>query len=369
MLSTAIQNGLTPAVALPALPAFKTLRLGNLTLRSRYFLSPLAGYTNHPFRVAVRELGGLGLATTELVSTRALLLGSAKSSEFIETSAQDTPLSVQIYGYDAKEMCDAAQWLETYGAAVIDINMGCPVNKVVKNGGGSAMMCNVGSTAALVRGIVEAVRIPVTVKMRLGWDDLNLTAPNLTRELEQVGVAAVMIHGRTREQGFSGKVNIAGIRAVVEAVECMPIIGNGDIRSITDAERMFHETGCAGIAIGRGALLNPWIFAQLCSWEQAGHLGFIPTYDQRLDFMARHYSLLVKQRGERHASFTFRKCGGWYSKVLKPGKELHQRIMMIERAADFEAIVTTLRAKGPPPHWKAGEMPEIAVPKGPISHW
>ncbi len=347
----------------------RAFQLGALTLKSRYFLSPLAGYTNHPFRVAVRELGGLGLATTELVSTRALLLGSRKTHEYVETSAGDAPLAVQIYGADAKEMCEAAQWLENYGAAVIDVNMGCPVNKVVKNGGGSAMMCNVGATTALVRALVEAVRIPVTVKMRLGWDELNQTAPTLAREFEQAGLAAVMIHGRTREQGFGGNVNLAGIRAVVEAVERMPVIGNGDVRSIADAERMFRETGCAGIAIGRGALLNPWIFAQLCSWERTGQIGAIPSYEQRLDFMARHYDLLVQQRGERGASLTFRKCGGWYSRVLKPGKVMHQRMMMLERVADFEDMVATLRAKGPPPHWKAGEMPEIAVPKGPISHW
>jgi nifR3 family TIM-barrel protein len=347
----------------------KTLRLGALMLASRYVLSPLAGYTNLPFRVAVRELGGVGLATTELVSTRALLMGSAKTSEYIETCAADAPLSVQIFGSDAGEMCEASQWLEKYGAAAIDINMGCPVAKVVKGGGGSALMCNVGATTELVRRVVEAVRIPVTVKMRLGWDDLNHTAPALAREFEQVGVAAVTIHGRTREQGFSGKVNIAGIRAVVEAVEHMPIIGNGDVRSIADAQRMFDETGCAGIGIGRGALLNPWIFAQLCSWEQTGQPGFVPGYDQRLDFMARHYQLLVEQRGERYASLTFRKCGGWYSRVLRPGKEIHQRLMMLERVADFEDIVRTLHTKGPPPHWQAGELPEIAVPQGPISHW
>lgn len=347
----------------------KTLRLGSRTLSSRYFLSPLAGYTNHPFRVAVRELGGLGLATTELVSTRALLLRSSKTNEFIETSAADAPLAVQIYGAIASEMAEAAQWLEHYGAAVVDINMGCPVNKVVKSGGGSAMMCNVGATADLVRKIVEAVRIPITVKMRLGWDEQNQTAPRLAQEFEKAGVAAVMIHGRTREQGFSGHVNLAGIRAVVEAVDRMPIIGNGDVRSIADAERMFQETGCAGIAIGRGALLNPWIFSQLCAFEQTDHIGTIPSYDQRLDFMARHFHLLVEQRGERGACLTFRKCGGWYSRVLRPGKELHQKLMMLEKIADLDGIIATLRDKGPPPHWKAGEMPEIAVPKGPISHW
>lgn len=358
------------AEPLPSLaPQVQTLRLGSLTLQSRYFLSPLAGYTNHPFRVAVREIGGLGLATTELVSTKALLLGSRKTHEYIETSAGDAPLAVQIYGADAKEMAEAAQWLEAYGAAVVDINMGCPVNKVTKNGGGSAMMCNVGATAQLVRTIVEAVRIPITVKMRLGWDELNHTAPQLAREFEQAGVAAVMIHGRTREQGFSGNVNLTGIRAVVEAVERMPIIGNGDVRSIAAAERMFAETGCAGIGIGRGALLNPWIFAQLCSHERTGQIGAIPNYDLRLDFMSRHYHLLVEQRGERGASLTFRKCGSWYSRVLKPGKEIHRRMMMLERVIDFDDIVATLREKGPPPHWKAGEMPELAVPQGPISHW
>jgi nifR3 family TIM-barrel protein len=350
-------------------PPVKTLRLGSLTLRSRYFLSPLAGYTNHPFRVAVRELGGVGLATTELVSTRALLLGSAKTSEYIETSDQDKPLAVQIFGADAGEMCEASQWLENYGASVIDINMGCPVAKVVKGGGGSAMMCNIGGAVTLVQRIVEAVRIPVTVKMRLGWDDRNHTAPQLAREFEQVGVAAVMIHGRTREQGFSGKVNFAGIHAVVDAVDTMPIIGNGDVRSIADAERMFDETGCAGIAIGRGALLNPWIFAQLCSWEVTESVGFVPSYEQRLGFMARHYALLVEQRGERYASLCFRKCGGWYSRVLRPGPENHQRIMHVSCVADFEAIVEELRDRGPPANWQAGEMPEIAVPKGPISHW
>ena len=195
---------MTTAPLLASLPSAKPMRLGSLTLQSRYFLSPLAGYTNLPFRVAVRELGGLGLATTELVSTRALLLNSKKTKEYIETCAADAPLAVQIYGADAGEMCDAARWLENDGAAAIDINMGCPVAKVVKNGGGSAMMCNVAATTQLVRAIVEAVRIPVTVKMRLGWDEQTLTAPRLAREFEQAGVAAVTIHGRTREQGFSG---------------------------------------------------------------------------------------------------------------------------------------------------------------------
>src|SRR6516164_1037692 len=160
----------------------KPLQIGSLTLASRYLLAPLAGYTNLSFRLAVRELGGLGLATTDLVNARALMLQSRKTVELIQTCPEDRPVAVQIYGANPQEMKDAAQWLEAYGVSSVDINMGCPVHKVVRGGGGSAMMCNVGSTVDLVRQIVEAVRIPVTVKMRLGWDDDNQMAPFFARE-------------------------------------------------------------------------------------------------------------------------------------------------------------------------------------------
>src|SRR5206468_5659821 len=160
------------------------------------------------------------------------------------------PVAVQIYGSNAGEMAEAARWLEGYGVSAVDVNMGCPVHKVVRGGGGSAMMCDVVNTVALVRRIVEAVRIPVTVKMRLGWDDDNLSAPFFAREFEQAGVAAVTVHGRTRAQGFGGRVNHDGIRAVVDAVERIPVIGNGDVRTIADAEHMFRATGCAALAIG-----------------------------------------------------------------------------------------------------------------------
>jgi tRNA-dihydrouridine synthase B len=347
----------------------RRMAFGALELRSRYVLAPLAGYTNLAFRLAVRELGGLGLATTDLVNARALLRSASRSLELIRTCAADRPLSVQIYGADAAEMSEAARWLEGYGASSVDINMGCPVHKVVKGGGGSALMCNAGSTVAMVRAVVEAVRIPVTVKMRLGWDAATLTAPHFAREFERAGVAAVIIHGRTREQGFSGRVNLDGIRAVVDAVERIPVIGNGDVRSLADAERMFLSTGCTGISIGRGALLNPWMFTQLCRWEQGGSAGAPPTYEQRLAFMERHYRLLVEERSERFASLTFRKVAGWYSKVLKPGRDLHARMMQLSTVAEFDAILEELRAHGPPPHWHAAALPEIAVPKGPNERW
>lgn len=347
----------------------RPLHFGPLRLATRYLLSPLAGYTNLAFRMAVRELGGLGLATTELVNARALLMNSKKTKDYIDTCPGDQPFAVQIFGADGPEMAAAAQWLENYGASAIDINMGCPVHKVVRNGAGSALMCNAGAAADLVRSVVDAVKIPITVKMRLGWDDANLSAPRCAREFEEAGVAAVIIHGRTREQGFGGKVNHAAIRAVVEAVERIPVIGNGDIRTVAEAQHMFEATGCAGISIGRGALLNPWIFAQLCRWETTGDPGPGLGYHARLDFMSRHFHLLLDQRGERHACLTFRKVANWHCRVLRPGKEIQQRLVMIATALDFDAIVSQLRNQGPPPRWDLQALPELTTPKGPISHW
>jgi nifR3 family TIM-barrel protein len=319
----------------------------------------------------VRELGGLGLATTDLVNARALLRASRKTLELIQTGPADRPLAVQIYGADPAEMRAAAQWLEGYGIAAVDINMGCPVHKVVRGGGGSALMCTPGDTVNLVRTVVEAVRIPVTVKMRLGWDDSSWSAPFFAREFEQAGVAAVIIHGRTRNQGFGGSVRLDGIRAVVAAVERVPVIGNGDVRTIADAARMLTVTGCAGVSIGRGALLNPWIFVQLQRWQETGDPGPGPTYGQRLDFMDRHFHLLVEQRGERFACLTFRKVANWYCRVLRPGWDVQQRLIRIETVAEFEQIVARLHAAGPPAGWqeRGQREPVIAVPKGPVERW
>ena len=205
------------------------MRIGSLTLASNLFLSPLAGYTNLPFRLVVREIGGVGLCTTDLVNARSLLEKNKKAFKLIETRPADSPLAVQLFGSVPEEMRDAAMYLESIGIASVDINMGCPVRKVCSVGGGSAMMTELNQTAALVRGMAGAVKIPVTAKMRLGWDDENLTAPDLARALEDAGVAAIFVHGRTREQGFGGAVNLAGIRAVVQAVKAIPVIGNGDV--------------------------------------------------------------------------------------------------------------------------------------------
>src|SRR5947209_12904898 len=228
------------------------MRIGSLALKSNLFLSPLAGYTNLPFRLTLREIGGLDLATTDLVNARSLLEKNRKALKLIETSPADQPLAVQLFGSVPEEMRDAAVFVESQGIASVDINMGCPVRKVCRVGGGSAMMTELDRTAMLVKGMVDAVKIPVTAKMRLGWDDRNITAPDLARALEDVGVAAIFVHGRTREQGFGGAVNLAGIRSVVQAVKTIPVIGNGDIITPQAAKAMFDKTGCAGVSVGRG---------------------------------------------------------------------------------------------------------------------
>jgi nifR3 family TIM-barrel protein len=344
--------------------------LRDQVMPSRYFLAPLAGYTNLALRRTLRELGGLGLATTDLVNARALLKGGRKTLDLIATTAADRPTAVQIYGAEPEYLRAGAQYLESYGFGHIDINMGCPVHKVVKGGGGSAMMCDTtGRTVELVRTVVDAVRIPVTVKMRLGWDDRQMSAPFFAREFEQTGVAAVTVHGRTRAQGFGGAVNLDGIRAVVEAVDRIPVVGNGDVRTLADAVHMFEVTGCHAIAIGRGALLNPWFFKQLQRWEATGDPGPPPEYHERLDFMDTHLRRLIDLRGEHFGCLQFRKVANWYCRVLKPGREVQQTLVMLDTLATFETVVGRLRDVGPPPGWQAGAAPSIPVPKGPNERW
>src|SRR5580658_9553614 len=282
------------------------MQIGPLHLKSNLFLSPLAGYTNLPFRLTLREIGGLDLATTDLVNARSLLEKNPKALKLIETCPADRPLAVQLFGSVAEEMRDAAIYLESIGISAIDINMGCPVRKVCRVGGGSAMMTELDKTAALVRGMASAVKIPVTAKMRLGWDEQNLTAPDLARALEEAGAAAIFVHGRTREQGFGGTVNLAGIAAVARAVKHIPVIGNGDVTTPAAAKMMFDETGCAGVSIGRGAFYNPWIFRDTGQFLRAGQLPPEPDFEERVRVMRRHLELMAEVFGEEHGCRLFR---------------------------------------------------------------
>jgi nifR3 family TIM-barrel protein len=350
------------------------LSVGPIPLASRFNLAPLAGYTNLPFRLSVRELGGVGLCTTDLVNARAIVEGISKTMELLATCPAERPLFVQIFGASVEDMTVAAKWLvERNLADGIDINMGCPVRKVVRTGGGSSMMCDTtGATVELVRRVVESVPVPVSVKMRLGWDDDNLTAPYFAREFERVGVAAVTIHGRTREQGFSGGVNHEGIRRVVEAVERIPVFGNGDVRTIADAARMIEETGCHGIAIGRGALADPWIFRQLNNWTRTGDPGPRGTYAERLAFMCRHVRRLVEWKGnEKYGCIQFRKIATWYTRALRLPKRVQQKLVLLSNLSEFEDIIAPFVDGPAPAGWSEydAQQAHVAVPAGPISHW
>ena len=392
------------------------MRIGSLKLASNLFLSPLAGYTNLPFRLIVREIGGVGLCTTDLVNARSLLEKNPKAFKLIETRPADSPLAVQLFGSVPGEMREAALMLEARGIAAIDINMGCPVRKVCGVGGGSAMMTELNKTAALVRGMVTTVKIPVTAKMRLGWDDENLTAPDLARALEDAGAAAIFVHGRTREQGFGGRVNLAGIRAVVQAVKTIPVIGNGDITTPPAAKKMFDDTGCAGVSIGRGALYNPWIFRhtqkylKTCRWGESlsspgsnpNNLGLAesrpinneipePLFSERVRVMCRHLDLMIEVFGEEHGCRMFRKVAPWYAKRFGPCHEFNKRAVQIRSRAEFHGVLENyirwrqqfLDGNGellprfrPPPmvasfmHEPASAQREqIPVPKGPVEVW
>lgn len=314
--------------------------MGGLALESNLCLSPLAGYTNLPFRLTVREIGGLGLATTDLVNARSILERNHKALKLIETCPEDRPLAVQLFGGVPEEMRDAALYVESMGVAMVDINMGCPVRKVVQVGGGSAMMTELSKTAQLVKGMVDAVKIPVTAKMRLGWDDNNLTAPDLARALADVGVAAVAVHGRTREQGFDGTVNLEGIRKVVEAVPEIPVIGNGDITTPQAAEMMIQRTGCAAVSMGRGAFYNPWLFLQTHHYLKTGILDAEPDFEERIHVMRRHLKRMIEVFGEKLGCRMFRKVGPWYSKRFGPSKFFNKQIVLVATEAQFEEILS-----------------------------
>ena len=395
------------------------MKFGSLTLKSNLFLSPLAGYTNLPFRLVVREVGGVGLCTTDLVNARSLLEKNHKALKLIETRPEDSPLAVQLFGSVPEEMRDAALILENLGVQSIDINMGCPVKKVCKVGGGSAMMTELDKTSALVKKMVDAVKIPVTAKMRLGWDDDNLTAPDLARTLEDVGVAAIFVHGRTREQGFAGTVNLIGIRKVVEAVKNIPVIGNGDIITPQAAKKMFDETGCAGVSIGRGAFYDPWIFKRtlqflknsrrrreealinpvekknesryLDSYENENSLPPEPDFSERTRILCRHLDLMIEVFGEELGCRMFRKVAPWYARRFGPCHEFNKRVVQISMRAEFHDVLENyirwrrqfldehgeLLPRFQQPPMVASFMREpastqreqIPVPKGPVEVW
>jgi len=321
------------------------IRLGDIELATPLFLAPLAGYTDLSFRLVARQFGGVGLACTDLLSPEGILRQNHGTRVLLATAPEDQPLAVQLFGGDAAAMCEGARWCADHGARIIDINMGCPVEKVTRCAGGSAMLRNPDDTVRLVEKVIASVPcVCVTAKLRLGWDDESLVAPSLARRLEETGVQLITIHGRTREMGFSGQVRLAGIAEVVAAVKSIPVIGNGDIRCPQDAARMFSETGCRGVMIGRAALSAPWIFRDTWSYLTTGHVPAEPSLEEKVALIRRHFDLLCHHRDERIAALDFRQRISWYAKRMNPCRALREGMRKITGRAEFEEVIATFLA-------------------------
>ncbi len=331
------------------------LRIGPLALSSPVLLAPIAGYCDVSFRLVARSCGGVGLACTDLLCPEGVLRENKRSMELAATCPQDSPLCMQLYGAETEKLCDAARWAVDHGAAVVDINMGCPVDKITKRNGGSALLCRLPATLAMVEKVIRAVRtVPVTAKLRLGWDDRRLVAPFLANRLEQLGIAAVTIHGRTTQMRFSGNVRLDGIAAVVNAVTRIPIIGNGDITTPAAAAEMIHRTGCRGVMIGRGALSAPWLPRDVAHFLRTGELLPEPGIEQKCRWMRDHFYNLIRFRNERVAVCEFRKRISWYSRHMHPCRGLKDAVRIINSPADFDAAVDAFLG------WRA-TLPEMPM--------
>jgi nifR3 family TIM-barrel protein len=321
------------------------IRIGNLTLSTNLLLAPIAGYCDVSFRLIARACGSVGLAVTDLLCPEGVLRENYRSMQLAATCEEDSPLSMQLYGGDADKLCEAAKWAEGRGAHVIDLNMGCPVDKITKRDGGSKLLCDPDRTLRMVEKIVGVLKhTPLTAKLRLGWDDSCLIAPQLARRLEEAGVAMITIHGRTTEMKFTGAARLDGIAEVVAAVKNIPVIGNGDVRTPQDAKRMFAVTGCAGVMIGRAALSQPWIFRDTWSYLTSGVIPAPPTLEEKCQMMRNHFYNLVKYRSEYAAVMEFRKRTTWYAKTMQPAKPLKMAMQTILTPADFESALTQFQS-------------------------
>jgi nifR3 family TIM-barrel protein len=327
----------TPSLHHPPTP----LRIGSVQLATNLLLAPIAGYCDLAFRLVARGCGGVGMACTDLLCPAGVLRENYRSMILAMTAPGDSPLCMQLYGADTELLCEAARWAEGRGADVIDINMGCPVDKITKRDGGSKLLCDPDNTVRMVERVVASLRhTPLTCKLRLGWDDTCIVAPQLARRLENAGAKLITIHGRTTEMRFGGEARLDGIAAVVAAVDKIPVIGNGDVRTPQDAARMIAVTKCAGVMIGRGALSMPWIFRDTWAYLNTGEIPEPPSLEERCQLMRDHFYNMKQFRGERPAVFEFRKRISWYAKQLNPCTRLREEMRVIDSASDFEAAIS-----------------------------
>ena len=308
------------------------MRIGNVEVASRLALAPMAGVTDMAFRQICRELGA-GYSCTELVSAKALCYQDKKSRTLLAPFPGEHPMQAQIFGSDPVCMAEAAQIaIEASGADILDINMGCPVGKIVNNGDGSALMRDPEKAARIAEAVVKVVKVPVTVKMRRGWDKGSINAPELAVLLESVGVAAITVHGRTRVQMYGGQADWSTIRAVKEAVK-IPVIANGGVFSAADADELTDKTGADGVMVARGALGRPYIFAEI--------LGRDYVYDMA-ETVRRQIALLKTRFDDRYIAVNFRKVMPHYLKGVKCAKEVKLAFVRVQSTAEIEALLNEI---------------------------
>ena len=318
----------------------KKLQIGNVTLENSYILGPMAGVTDLPFRLLCKEQGA-GLLCTEMVSAKAILYNNKNTKSLLEIHPDEFPVSLQLFGSDPKIVSEMAKRIEERPFSILDINMGCPVPKVVRNGEGSALMKNPKLVYELVSAVVKAIEKPVTVKIRKGFDDDHVNAVEIAKIIEEAGAAAVAVHGRTREQYYSGKADWDIIRQVKEAVN-IPVIGNGDVTSGEKAIQMREYTGCDGVMIARGAQGNPWIFSELIAYEETGSLPPRPPIDEIRETMLRHARLQLEYKGDFCGIREMRKHVAWYTKGLHGAARLRDKVNEVESYEELEKILTVL---------------------------
>lgn len=318
-------------------------KIGEAVLDGWCALAPMAGVSDLAYRVIARRMGA-ALVTTEMVSSRGLHHHNEKTWEMMKLDPSEHPVSLQLFGNDPDVMAEAALCAEKAGADMVDVNMGCPMLKVVKNGDGSALMKDVPRAAAIVRAMVRAVSIPVTVKMRIGWSRASLNAPELAMAVEEAGAAAVTVHGRTKEELYSGRADWGEIRRVAEAVS-IPVWGNGDVTDGPSAKALMEETGCAGVAVGRAAWGNPWIFREVNAYLERGEILPPPTREERLSMAEEHLRGLVAEKGEYIAVREMRAHASHYFHGLPRATALRREIMRAESEAAFLALLESYKAE------------------------
>ena len=312
-------------------------KIGNIELNGWACLAPMAGVSDLAYRVIAKKMGA-SLTTAEMVSAKGLYYRNEKTKEMLKIAPDEHPVALQLFGSDPNIMAWGAKIMEQAGPDFIDINMGCPMQKVVKNGDGSALMKNIPLAAAVIRAMVKAVQTPVTVKMRLGWSRDTLNAVELAQAAEEAGAAAITVHGRTREDFYTGKADWKEIQKVVDAVK-IPVIGNGDVTDGKSAKDLMEETGCVAVAIGRAAWGNPWIFREVNTYLETGEIIPPPSWEMRLQMARRHLHGLCLEKGEYAAVREMRAHASRYFHGLPKATALRQEIMKETTEKGFNDVL------------------------------